>query len=197
MTLDDARTLNHLLDALDAAGEGEKVSVQNILDEIGDRSIMPVVLAVSILLVSPLSGIPGMPTLSAIVLMLLIGQALAGRRHLWLPSFLSQRRVSRAKLHKATGWLRSPASWFDRHSHPRLRVLALNPLRQVALLFCLLIPITWPFFELIPFFTSFGAGAVALLAFGLLTRDGYFLIAGYAVACGIGVALISLVQAAT
>lgn len=197
MTLDDERTLNHLLDALDAAGEGDTVSVQNILDEIGERSIMPVVLAVSILLVSPLSGIPGMPTVSAIVLCLLIGQAVAGRRHLWLPGFLGRRCLARSRLHVATGWLRRPAEWFDTHSHPRLRVLAKNPFRRVALVLCMLLPLTWPFLEFLPFFTSFGAGAVALIAFGLLTRDGYFLIAGYAVSVAILAGAVVLVQAAT
>ena len=197
MTLDDERTLNHLLDALDAAGEGDNVSVQNILDEIGERSIMPVVLAVSILLVSPLSGIPGAPTVSAIILCLLVGQAVAGRRQLWLPAFLSHRCMPRQRLHVATRWLRRPATWFDNHSHPRLRVLAQKPLRRVALFLCLLLPLTWPFLEFLPFFTSFGAGAVALIAFGLLTRDGYFLIAGYAVSIAILTGAVLLIQAAT
>ncbi|WP_299047850.1 exopolysaccharide biosynthesis protein [uncultured Tateyamaria sp.] len=197
MTGDDARTLNHLLDALDTAGEGEQVSVQDILDEVGERSIMPVVLAVSILLVSPLSGVPGVPTLSAMVLLLLVGQAVAGRRHLWLPGILGRRCIPRSRLHMATGWLRRPATWFDTHSHPRLRVLAQNPLRRIALAFCLVLPLTWPFLEFLPFFTSFGAGAVALIAFGLLTRDGYFLIAGYGVATSILVSAAFLVQAAT
>ncbi|KIC49725.1 exopolysaccharide biosynthesis protein [Tateyamaria sp. ANG-S1] len=197
MTPDDKRTLNHLLDALDGAGEGADVSVQDILDEIGEGSIMPVVLVVSILLVSPLSGIPGMPTLSAIVLILLIGQALAGRKHLWLPGFLRRRRLARERLQTATRWLRRPATWFDTHSHPRLWLLAHNPMRNVALLFCMAIPLTWPFLELVPFMTSFGAGAVALLAFGLVTRDGYFMLAGYAVTFGILYAAIFLFQAAT
>lgn len=197
MTPEDERTLTHLLDALEDAGEGDMVSIQNILDEIGERSIMPFVLAVSILLVSPLSGIPGFPTVSAIVLILLISQALIGRRHLWLPGLLSQRCVKREHLFTATSWLRRPAAWFDTHSHPRLKVLAHGPMRFLALVFCIVIPMLWPFFELMPFITSFGAGAVALMAFGLLTQDGYFLIAGYAVSLGILATVLSVVQAAT
>ena len=138
-----------------------------------------------------------MPTLSATILLLLVGQALVGRKHLWLPGFLSRRRLARTKLHTATSWLRRPATWFDRHSHPRLRFLARNPVRQLTLLMCMAIPLSWPFLELLPFFTSFGAGAVALLAFGLLTRDGYFLIAGYVVSLGILYVGVSLFQAAT
>ena len=38
---------------------------------------------------------------------------------------------------------------------------------------------------------------VISLAFGLVTRDGYFLIAGYVVSLGMLYAVLSLVQAAT
>lgn len=197
MTAQEPRSLNRLLDALDAAGEGDEVSVQNLLDEIGERSIMPVVLVVAILLVSPLSGIPGVPSVSALIMVLLVGQALFGRRHLWLPAVLARRKVARSRLCQATDWLRGPAAWLDRHSHERLRLLARPPFRQIALLVCMAVPLSWPFLELLPFVTSFGAGAVALLAFGLLTDDGYFLILGYLAVAGLVAAGFWMVQAAT
>ncbi|MEX0371555.1 MAG: exopolysaccharide biosynthesis protein [Tateyamaria sp.] len=197
MTLDDERTLSHLLDALDEAGDGNEVSVQDILDEIGERSIMPVVLAVSVLLVSPLSAVPGVPTLSAIILVTLIAQAVAGRKHLWIPGFLRNRCVRVDRLQAATRWLRRLAGWFDRHSHPRLRVLTRNPLRRLTLILCMCVPVIWPFLELLPMVTSFGAGAVALMSFGLLTRDGLFILGGYATVAGMAFVLTMMVQAAT
>jgi len=197
MILDDERTLGHLLDALDEAGNGRDVTVQDILDEIGERSILPVVLAISILLVSPLSGIPGVPTISAIILITLMAQAVAGRRHLWLPAFLRNRRVRTVRLQAATRWLRRPAAWFDRHSHPRMRVLTRNPWRRVTLLVCMVIPLIWPFLELLPMVTSFGAGAVALMTFGLLTRDGVYVLGGYVTTIGVGLAILKMIQAAT
>ena len=50
----------------------------------------------------------------------------------------------------------------------------------VTKLLILLIALTWPLLELLPMVTSVGAMAVSLLAFGLMVRDGLWLVAGYA-----------------
>lgn len=193
----DTPTLGDLLDRIDKAAVGEKVSVQDILNQIGDQSIMPVVLAIALVLVSPISGIPGISTLSAIVIVLLMLQAFFQRKHLWLPSFLCNRRVRSDRLHNAVSWLRKPAAWIDRHSHPRLRILTSGPLRWLTMLCCLLVPMLWPFLELVPFLTSIAASAVALMAFGLLTRDGLYVLFGYGIVGGLGAAILWVVQAGT
>lgn len=197
MTPADPKTLTHLLDSLHDAGAAEVVTVQDILDQIGDRSIMPVVLAIALVLVSPLSGIPGLPTLSALILILVMGQALVRRQHLWLPPVLRNRRVSGRRLQAAIARLRRPAAWIDRHSHPRLRSLTSGPLRGLTLVLCMVVPVSWPALELLPFVTSIGAGAVAMMSFGLLTRDGLYVLWGYGVvACMCG-ALVLVLQAGT
>ncbi|MEL6617350.1 MAG: exopolysaccharide biosynthesis protein [Pseudomonadota bacterium] len=186
-----------LLDRLEAAGEGDTVTVQEILDATGDNSIMPIVLAISLILVSPLSGIPGLPTLSALVILLLMGQAIMRRKHLWLPAVLRQRSVARGRYSRALNRMRRPAAWIDRHSHPRLRILTLGPLRLLTLLVCMAVPVVWPFLELLPFVTSFGAGALALMSFGLITRDGLYVVMGYLVVGGMATLGVQLVQAGT
>ena len=190
-------TLTHLLDQLETAGNGDAVSVQDILDATGDRSITPVVLAISLILVSPLSGIPGLPTLSAIVILLVMGQAVLRREYLWLPRVLRNRRVKRSRYAKAIAWMRKPAAWIDRHSQPRLRILTVGPLRWLTLTVCICVPMVWPFLELLPFVTSFGAGALALMTFGLFTRDGLYVVLGYAVVGGMAAGVVWLLQAGT
>ena len=194
--MSDAK-LTLLLDRLEAAGAGDSVTVQDILNAAGDRSIMPVVLAIALVLVSPLSGIPGLPTLSAIVILLVMGQALFRRRHLWLPGVLRNRRIGRDRYVQAIHWMRRPAAWIDRHSHPRLRILKVGPLRWLPLLECMCVPMVWPFLELLPFVTSFGAGALALMTFGLFTRDGLYVLAGYIVVGGMAGTALWLLQAGT
>lgn len=190
-------TLCDLLDRLETAGTGDTVTVQEILDATGDNSIMPVVLAIALILVSPLSGIPGLPTLSAMVILLLMAQAIVRRKHLWLPAFLCNRRVARDRYTRALERMRRPAVWIDRHSHPRLRILTLGPLRLLTLLTCMAVATVWPFLELLPFVTSFGAGALALMSFGLITRDGLYVLAGYLVVGGMATLGVQLVQAGT
>ena len=193
----DVSTLTHLLDQIDEAATGEKVSVQDILDQIGDRSIMPVVLAIALVLVSPISGIPGFSTLCALVILMVMVQAVIPNKSLWLPPFLRNRQVRANRLQRAVSWLRRPAAWIDRHSHPRLRILTSGPLRGLTLLLCMLVPIMWPFMEFIPFLTSIGAAAVALMSFGLLTRDGLYVIWGYAVVGCLAAAILWAIQAGT
>ncbi len=175
----DDKTLTHLLDAIDDAADGTVVSVRDIMAAIGDRSIMPVVLAVSILIVSPLSGIPTVPTLSSVILLILMGQAFGRRRHLWLPDILLRRELASARVRTATGWLRKPCAWLDAHSRPRLRSLTSGVLRPLTLVVCMLTAVTFPFLEILPFVSSFCAGAIAMIAFGVITRDGLWVLAGY------------------
>ena len=188
MTLTEDQTLGHLLDQMDMAADGTEVSVQDVLDQIGDRSIMPVVLVIALALISPLSGIPGVPTISAIIILLIIGQSLAGRQHLWLPGFLRNRCVRADRMEKAVAFLRRPAAWVDRRSAVRLRILTSGPWRFVTLIACMVVAMIWPFLELIPFMTTIGATAVAFMSFGLLTRDGLYVLYGY----GVGALLIGL-----
>ena len=66
----DEHTLAYLLDSMERAAEKETVSINDVLHEIGDRSITPLILIVALLLVSPLSGIPGVSTLAAVTIIL-------------------------------------------------------------------------------------------------------------------------------
>jgi hypothetical protein len=176
----EATSLSDVVDAIRRAGDGDELSVEDILHEIGDRSFATALLVPALLLVSPLSGIPGSPTIGAVIVVLIAGQWILRRRHLWLPGFIMRRTVAAEKMHKALDWLDRPAAFVDRHSHPRLRMLTSGPFRVVVLASILLIAGAWPALELLPLVTSVGAFAVALLAFGLMTRDGLYVLGGYA-----------------
>ncbi|TNF20885.1 MAG: exopolysaccharide biosynthesis protein [Rhodobacteraceae bacterium] len=179
------RTLGEILQAIDPdPGEMRAVSVADVLGEIGERSFAPMVLVVSVLLVSPLSAIPGAPSIGGILVTLIASQWLAGRRHLWLPGVILRRAVSARRLSRAIGWLKPWAAWFDRNSKDRLTFLTLPPLTFVAKAMIVVIAATWPLLEILPMVTSVGALAVSLLAFGLMVRDGLWLAAGYATVGG-------------
>lgn len=179
------RTLGEILDAIDPDPEDVKaVSVADVLNEVGDRSFAPMVLVVSVLLVSPLSAVPGTPTIGAMMIILIASQWLAGRRYLWLPDVILRRAVSAARLSRAISWLKPWAAWFDRNSRGRLKVLTLPPMTLLAKIMIVAVALTWPVLELLPMVTSIGALAVSLLAFGLMVRDGVWLAAGFATVGG-------------
>jgi len=175
----DEHTLAFLLDSMDRAADHETVSIQDVLHEIGDRSITPLILVVALLLVSPLSGIPGVSTLAAVTIIILAVQAVSGKRSLWLPRFLLRREIAGQRLRSCVGYLRRPCAFIDGRCHPRLQFLTNGPMRFLTLLMVTIIPIGWPFMEIIPMMASIGAATVALLVFGLFTRDGLFVLLGY------------------
>lgn len=185
------RTLRELIAAVRHGAHHESTSVADIMAEIGDRSFAPAVLLPALILVSPISGIPGTPTLGAVIIVLIALQWLFGRDHLWLPRFVMRRAIPSHRLHQGLDFLDRPAGWVDRHTHRRLLPLVRPPLGGLAILAIVLIAGTWPLLELLPMVTTVGAIAVSLFAIGLMTRDGLFVVAGYAfvgfVVYGVGV----------
>jgi hypothetical protein len=186
-------SLASVLAAIRQAARGETLCVRDIFEEIGERSFATALLIPALLLVSPLSGIPGTPTIGALVVMLIVVQWIAGRDHLWLPDVLMRRRLRSSRVLKALEWLDRPARVFDRNAAARLSFLTRGPFALAALLTILLIAASWPFLELLPFVTSIGAFAVSLFAFGLMTRDGAWVAVGFLLVGGLATLLARLI----
>ncbi|MBK1635308.1 exopolysaccharide biosynthesis protein [Rhodovulum adriaticum] len=184
----ESLTVNAVLDRLVASIQGERVSVAEIVAGLGERSFAPLLLLPALILVSPVSSIPGMPTMGALIMALVSAQMLVGRSSLWLPRRLARRSIAADRMCRAVKWLRRPAGWIDRHVRPRLVHLARRPLSHVALLTCLGVTLVMPLMEFVPMLATVAATAITLFAIGLMTLDGAYIIAGYAFV-GVGVAL--------
>ena len=103
----NAPTLLEVLDKLETAGDDERVTVGQILDEIGERSLAAILLVPALITASPISGIPGVPTLTGIAVGLIVVQMLMGRHTLWVPQVFARQGVSRSKMGKAVQFLPS------------------------------------------------------------------------------------------
>ena len=178
--------LQSLLARLRGAAKGRNVSVQDLVESTGEHSFATLLFVVSLIMVTPLSGIPTAPTIGAVIIALIVGQWALGRDHLWLPGWIARREVSSEKFCKGLEWAGKPAAFIDRHTRARLTPLARRPLKVLPLAAILLIVATWPFLEILPFFTTLCAVAVALFAFGLMVKDGLYVLAGYAYVAVLG-----------
>jgi hypothetical protein len=95
----DVTSLEQVLDRIDrAADDQEQVSVGMIVEAVGSRSFGPLLLLAGVVMVSPLSGIPGMPTTKDVLVLLVAWQLLFGRRCCWLPQWLLTRSIARDKV---------------------------------------------------------------------------------------------------
>lgn len=185
---DEEPSLSEVLDTLAEAGDDDEVTIRQIVDGFGDRSLAPILLVPALLTASPLSGIPGVPTVTGIVVALIVVQMLMGRDTLWVPEFIGKRGVARSKMDKAVDFLRKPVGWIDKVLKPRLTWLAKRPWNYVALLTCLAIAVLAPAMELLPFAISIAAIAIGFFAAGILVRDGLVMLLGYVV---VGIAAVT------
>lgn len=138
-----------------------------------DSSIQPVLLLLpALILVTPLSGIPGLSSLGGVTIALVAAQMLLGRPDIWLPGFVLRRPLPGPRLARSLERLDRFAAFIDKRSITRAEWLLGFPGRQLALATCLLCGLAMPFFELVPFSATTLAVVVSVLAAGLLVRDG-------------------------
>ncbi len=194
---DEATSLLELLDQIEATAEDcDKVSLDTVMDAVGRRSFGPILVLVGLIILAPLVGdIPGVPTLMALVIVLIAGQVLLQREHLWLPRWLLERSIASDKLKKAIKWLRKPARFIDRLLRPRLQYVTQVIGIQATALLCIIIAAALPPMELIPF--SANAAGIALTALGLalIANDGALALGATVVSVGtIGFVLYTLLS---
>jgi hypothetical protein len=181
-------SVTDLLDMVEKAGNGgDRVSVDDVVEAIGDDAFAPLLLVPALIIVSPASAVPGLSTVGGLVMALISAQMVFGRKSLWLPGFLARRTIARDRLDKAVAFLRRPAAFLDRVTRRRLSFLTAGPLRRLPPLICLCAAMVIPFFELVPMSSTTIAAAITLFALSLLTRDGLLLILGLGVLSLVGV----------
>ena len=185
-------SLTDMLDLIASEMGDGHVSLRDIMRILGARSLTPLLLVPCIALVSPLSAVPGLPTLLAAVVGLVSLQLLTGRRRLWLPRVLLDRSLHVARLARVLAVMRPTVVRVDRLINERLTLLTDRPWNLPALcLFCI-VSFFMPLIEFVPFLTSTLASALALFAVALFARDVLLMLAGYAL---VGVAALLVVQA--
>lgn len=162
-----------------AEANRDNVTIDNIVEALGRRSFGPLLLMAGIIVVTPLSGIPGLATVMGIFVLVIAAQLLLHRREFWLPRFILRRSVSSDNLEKAMRWLQKPAHFIDRFLRPRLTFLVTGLSLHVIAVICMAIAAGMPLMEFVPF-TSSGAGAT-LAAFGLAltAHDGLLALVAY------------------
>ncbi|MAW87318.1 MAG: exopolysaccharide biosynthesis protein exod [Phyllobacteriaceae bacterium] len=188
--MSDTHPLLHIIDSTSAAATGETTTVGEVLDGLGHTSHAALILLPALVVVTPLSGIPGLSSVMGITIGLISLQMIAGRRRLWLPGWILRQKVSSRKLVRTLRPLRRPARFVDRLTGPRLAFMVRPPARILLQLLCMICGFAMPFLEIVPFSSSVLGGAVAAFATAILARDGVLASLGLLLAGG-AVALVA------
>lgn len=188
---DDLESVRGVLRCVEQAGDQGRVAVSEIVEEIGDDAFGPLLLVPALLLASPASGIPGLPTIGGLLMVLIAFQVVIGCKHLWLPDFIRRRTIARGVLDTATNFLNKPARFIDRTTRKRLTLFTEGPLGFVPAVMSLAIALLVPLFEIVPMSATLAGVAVSFFALAMVTKDGLLVLIGLAVTAGtMGLALI-------
>lgn len=189
---DEPKSVNDILDrVVELADAGDEVKVGDVIEALGGRGFGPLLVVIPLIDISPIGGIPGLPTALALVIVVVAVQLALGRRHLWLPGFIRRRSVSSLRAKNAAASLRDLARVMDRWFHGRLVWLTQGPFLRVAAVGVIALACAVPPLELLPFATTAPMLAIAAFGLAITVRDGALMIAaivlaGAAVAIGLG-----------
>ena len=152
MTVADEGALGDLVQKVeDCVDNGEAVSIGLIQRIAGRRAAGPMLLLPALLVVSPLSIIPGLPSLVGLNSVLIAGQVALGRETVWLPKWLTKRCISAKQAQKLLKFLRPVSKVTDNIIKPRARPLTGMAMRRAGAVVCVLVGATMPVMELVPF----------------------------------------------
>lgn len=171
-------TLPEIIDRILATAQAERTDIGKILASFGRASFTPALLLPALAVATPLSGIPLFSSLMGIMIALVSAQMLARRRYLWLPDWILSRQITGAALTSAFTRVRPVAVWIDARTARRVRLLSRRPLIFVPQILCLVSGLAMPFLEFVPFSSSVVGVGVAILALGMLARDGALIVMG-------------------
>ena len=171
-----------ILDCLDElAEENETVSVGSIMDAFGSRTYGPMIMVPALLEITPVGAIPGVPTFLAVTIIIIAAQKMIGRRRPWLPGLIGNRQIDSDKLDKGAKKLRPMARFMDRYFYRRLKFMTRSPFAQIAAALVILLCLTVPFLEVLPFASSVPMLAIAGFGLAVLVRDGIAMIVALAI----------------
>ncbi|MGE0740203.1 MAG: exopolysaccharide biosynthesis protein [Hyphomonadaceae bacterium] len=157
----------------DSAVEGVKLGV--LLSAVGRRSYGPLLLIVGLFAISPATIVPGMTSVTALIILLIALQMAVGLKRPWLPKRVLDIRVPRRALFQFLDRARPKLERIDGWLEPRLEILSRPPfVNLVALCVAAAALVTFPL-SLIPFAPLAPGIAVVLFGLGMTARDGLWL----------------------
>lgn len=178
----EAINLTGVLDILDKKADDDRITIGSMVEAIGNRGYGPLILAAALIELLPTGGIPGIPTMVALLVILFAGQMVAGRQTPWIPEKLRTKGVAREKFEKAREKIKPVTTRIDRVLKPRISSLTTPAAARLVGITCILLAMTMPPMEVVPFLSYIPAAAIALFAVGLCAKDGLVILFGFIVA---------------
>ncbi len=156
---------------------GEPVSIGLLQEVSGAQAAGPMLLLPALIVVSPLSIVPGLPSLVGLHTVIVAGQLVLGRNRIWLPAWLKRRSLSTRHADKLLQFLRPVSRMADGVVKRRMLPFTGQVARRLGAAVCVLAGAIMPLLEFIPLSSTIAASVIAIYALSLSARDGLLTIA--------------------
>jgi hypothetical protein len=166
--------------AMVANGGDGPVTIEDVLNTVGRRAYGPLLLAVGVIGVSPLTAIPGATWAVALITLLIAGQMAFGMTRPWLPATFLRASAPRKALATFIDGALPIAARVDKFVRPRAIFLVRPPFVTLVALCCVaaaLITIPLGFVIFAPIVPCL---AIVLFGLGMTAHDGMLLTIGVA-----------------
>lgn len=151
---------------------GEPVSIELLQQVAGAQAAGPMLLLPALVVVSPLSIIPGLPSLVGLHTVIVSVQLMLGRSRIWLPRWLSRRSIKPGPAEKLMRFLLPVSRMADGVAKRRLLPLTGKLGRRLGAAVCIVMGAIMPLLEFIPLSSTVAASVIAIYALSLSARDG-------------------------
>jgi hypothetical protein len=190
----DERSLrtSEVFRGLKTIGSGERISLGELTTSLGDRGFGLLVLIFALPNIIPM--IPGVSTVSGVVIALVGLQMMIGRHAPWMPGFVAEKTMPREQLAAMVDRTVSWVERLERVAQPRWTGMTRGPMHVVlGAMFVLLgailaLPLSW--------IGNFPPGvALVVLSIGMLEEDGLLVALGHAIGIVATLLVLALVAA--
>ncbi|RKQ72989.1 exopolysaccharide biosynthesis protein [Oceanibaculum indicum] len=174
---DTPNSVGDLLDRLEqSARSGEDLSIDSFLETAGHRFSGPLFLIPGLIALSPLSGIPLVPSFLGVTVALISVQLILGCQQLWFPAGMRSTALEADRVRRLVRFLRKPGRFLDRITRPRLTWMTRGLAVRLAAVICLLTALSMPVLEILPFTATLAGAVISCFGLALTTRDGLLMV---------------------
>ncbi|EDQ04357.1 hypothetical protein DSM14862_01995 [Sulfitobacter indolifex] len=178
---DDSTALTDVVEELEDASQGtDTVKVGHLIDALDQRGYGAALAVLPLMELTPLGGIPGFPTMLALLVAILVLRMFMGYEHFWAPDWLRNRSLKSKKVLKSVEWLKPISEWIDEKLHTRLAPLTGSTGRKAASILILCLCLAVLPLEVVPFATSVPMVTISIFGLALLYHDGLLMLLGFA-----------------
>ncbi len=155
---------------------GKDVSINDLLEAVHERGFGLLILILAVPMALPIPVPPGINVLLASPLILLTAQQAIGRHTIWLPQFMLKKTIKRERMSAIIKAILPWSKKLEKFIKPRLEFITLGIFSHLiglfGLIMALAICVPLPMTNTVP---SLG---IALMAIGVIMRDGFAVISG-------------------